>query len=306
MTWWRDREEFEKRWIAADYNLCALADSHNMSRSTTTQWKARHGLEYPDSVNPKGNTREAVARNAAPPPPLIPIEEEEIRVDGDAGLSSDWHLPLTCWDTFRRWLEACYDAGITTGICAGDMFNFDRWSRHEESQAGTSPVDDLDSGVYAVREALTVFDKLYVARGNHDMNMARKLDFGVKFDRVVRMALAGLDPSELAKLSITGRDYVIVDTDEGEWRVCHTYSYSRQPLAYPNRVAVRHNQHVAAGHRHHHAQGFAANGKRLVELGGFMDEERMAYTKRFTNDFPMMNKGFALLRDGRADCPMLR
>ena len=299
----QDPAEFAKRFEAAGFNIVAMSEAEGSNPGTLRKYRRKHGIEYPAHINPKGNHRPVVAYAEAPP--LVPIEDDELRIEGNAGLSSDWHLPLTRWDTFIRWLDDCHQHDITTGIVAGDMFNFDRWSRHDEKQAGTSPIDDLEAGVYAVRQALQVFDELVICRGNHDVNMARKLDFGIRFDAVMRMALSGLTPDELGRLRITGRDYVIVDTDEGEWRVCHTYSYSKQPLAYPNRVALRHNQHIAAGHRHHHAQGFAANGKRLVELGGFIDEDRVAYTKRYTNDFPMMQPGYALLLDGRARCPML-
>lgn len=301
MTWWRDAGQLATKLAATGWNATVLSEQEGCDRSTIVKWMGRLGVQRPSEIDPKQNHRAAPPQ----PPPLVPIEEAEVRLTGDAGLSSDWHLPVTRWDVFHRWLDDCRDHGIKQGICAGDMFNFDRWSRHEEPQKGTSPCDDLDAGVYAVREALKVFDHLYVSRGNHDDNMARKLDFGVKFDRVMRMALAGLTPDELARITVTGRDYVIVDTPEGEYRVCHTRTYSRMPLAYPNRIALRHGQHVAGGHRHHHAQGYAANGKRLIELGGFMDEDRMAYTKRYTNDFPMMQCGYALLIDGKVRCPML-
>jgi hypothetical protein len=304
MSWMQDPVEFAKRFEAAGFNIVAMSEAEGSNPGTLRKYRRMHGIEYPAHINPKGNHRPIVA--AVDTPPLVPIEEDELRIEGDAALSSDWHVPIIDWDVFHRWLDDAHRANLTTGICAGDMFNFDAWSRHDHKQKGTSPNDDMNAGAYAVTQALEVFDRLVVTRGNHDENLHRKLDYGIKFDRVLRMALEGVPREKLDRLVITGRDYVIIDTDEGEWRVCHTRSYSKQPLAYPNRISMRYEQHVAGGHRHHHAQGWSSAGRRLVELGGFMDEERMAYTKRYTNDFPIMQKGYALLIGGRADCPMLR
>jgi hypothetical protein len=303
MTWWRDRDEFEKRWIAADYNLCALAEANDIGRTTMNTWKARHRLEFPDDVNPKGNTRLSHARNAAPPPPLIPIEHDQVRLEGDWAVSSDWHAPLTRYDVLHRFLDDADTAGLTRCIIAGDLTNQDALAGHEEKQKGAELEVEMEHLHYSIDTALDVFDEIVVTLGNHDRHAAQKL--AVSFDKSIRMLLADLEPDKLERIRVTALDSVIVDTDRGEWLICHTRSYSRLPLAYPNKLALRHGQHVAGGHRHHHAIGKAANGKTIVELGGLMDERRMSYASRYTNDMPVMANGYMLLRDGFASCPML-
>lgn len=304
MTWWRDATEFTTRWEAAGWNLTVLAHTHDIAVSTMNRWRAKHGLEFPADVNPKGNTAERAAARTAPPP-LVPITDEELRLEGDFGVMADLHLPITRPVVLERWLDDCDTRGITRAILPGDLFNEDKWSRHDNKQSGAGPDAEREWAIWAFGLMLDVFDDITISLGNHDENLHRKLDYTVPFDRCMRMLLGEMPGVDLERIQITGRDYVMVDTDEGEWRICHTRSYSRQPLAYPGRLAMRHGCHVAAGHRHHHAQGYAANGKRIVELGGAFDEDRMAYANRWSNDFPRMQNGYMLLQGGRATCPML-
>ena len=305
--WWENRDDFAARWESYGYNLTSMADSEGCSRGTLVKWRKRHQLEFPEHVNPKGNHANSHRRanRLETTPPLVPILESELRVEGDFSIMSDLHLPVTRYDVMNRWLDDSQHHGLSRAILPGDVFNQDAWSRHEHKQGGAGPDEEHAAAMWAFPAMLDVFDELIVAMGNHDQNAHRKLDFSVSFDRAMRMLLADLSDDQLSRITITGRDYVLVDTDEGLWRICHTRTYSRQPLAYPNRLALRHGCHVAAAHRHHHAQGFAANGKSIVELGGAHDEERMAYANRWTDDFPRMSNGYMLLIDGRAHCPML-
>lgn len=307
--WWKDPDEFTARWEAAGWNLSKCAVDEGCAATTLHRWKARHKLQHPPGFHPKGNhgpdshTAEATRRDA--PPPLVPILDAELRLEGDFSIMSDMHLPVTRYDVVNRWLDDSQAAGLAHAILPGDTFNQDKWSRHEHKQGGAGPAEEREAGLWAFPAMLDVFDTITLCLGNHEENLHRKLDYTIAFDRTMRMQLADLTDDQLARITITGRDYVLIDTDEGLWRVCHTRSYSRQPLAYPGKIALRHGCHVAGAHRHHHAQGFAANGKSIVELGGAFDEDRMAYANRWSNDFPRMTNGYMLLRGGRAFCPML-
>lgn len=303
MSWWRDRDEFQKHWEAADWNLSLLADSHGLGRSTINKWKALHGLDHPPHIVPKGNVREGTDRVKLLPPPLVPIEDEQVRLEGDFAVSSDWHAPLINYDVLHRFLDDSHNANLTRLIIAGDLTNQDALAGHEEKQVGAELEPEMSHLHYAVDSALDVFDEILIGLGNHDRHAKNKL--GITFDRSIRMLLAGMDPAKLARIRVTARDSVIVDTERGPWLICHTRSYSRLPLVYPNKLALRHGMHIAAGHRHHHAIGKAANGHTIVELGGLHDATRMSYVNRYTNDLPLMANGYMLLIDGGARCPML-
>jgi hypothetical protein len=151
--------------------------------------------------------------------------------------------------------------------------------------------------------ALDVFDRLVVTLGNHDRHHHEQTK--ISFDRSLRQLLCDLPKDKLDRIIVTGRDYVIIETERGPWRVCHTRAYRKLPLSYPNALALRHGMHIAAGHRHHYAHGKAANGKDIAELGGLMEHERMAYTTRYTNDLPEMQRGYARLVGGHLTLPML-
>jgi len=298
---WRvDRAEFQKRFEASGYNIVAMSEREGASCTSLRQWRRKHGIEYPSHINPKGNHR---AITFGEVPPLVPIEDEQLRMEGDHAVASDWHAPVTKYDVLHRFLEDAHNHNLTSLIIPGDLTNQDALAGHEDKQKDAGLEVEMQHLHYSIDTALEVFDTITISLGNHDRHLAQKAQ--VTFDRSLRMLLAGMDPAKLQRLRVTARDSIIVDTDEGEWLLCHTRSYSRLPLAYPNKLALRHGMHIAGAHRHHHAIGIAANGKTIVELGGLMDADRMAYAHRYTNDLPTMANGYMLLINGRAKCPML-
>lgn len=246
------------------------------------------------------------AKNYVPPqPPLVESTNKELRLQGDFLVISDWHLPLTKYGVLKRALQQALVSGITKVVAPGDLFNWDWWSDYAPKQSNAGPSIELEHGRYAVELILSKMDELVICLGNHDERITKKLNYGVSFDEAMRMCFSGVAQEKLDRIQITERDYVIVETPEGEWRICHTRSYSRMPLNYPNRLALRHNQHIAGGHRHHHAIGRAANGKWIVELGGLFDAENTDYLNRYTDDFPIWQNGYMLLVEGVPYCPML-
>lgn len=298
--WRTNRDEFASRFEAAGFNIMALAEREGASEVSLRSWRRKHGIEYPAHINPKGNHRKPTFGET---PPLVPIEDEQLRLEGDHAVASDWHAPITKYDVLHRFLQDAHDANLTSLIIPGDLTNQDALAGHEDKQRGAELEVEMEHLHYSIDTALDVFATITIGLGNHDRHLAQKAQ--VSFDRSLRMLLAGMDPEKLKRIRVTARDSIIVDTDEGEWLLCHTRSYSRLPLAYPNKLALRHNMHIAGGHRHHHAIGIAANGKTIVELGGLMDETRMSYANRYTNDMPVMANGYGLLIGGRMRCPML-
>lgn len=299
MTWYRDeatlRAEVEKHG-----SVSAASRANGTPSPTVQRWALKYGVRSFHPLTP-GHLRGADW--PADPPPLVPIQDAELRLEGDFAVFSDAHFPLTRYDVLHRMLEEAREEGLTQAICAGDLTNQDALAGHEDKQRGAGMAPEMEHLHYGISAMLDVFDTVYISLGNHDRHLAQKSQ--VSFEKSIRMLLCELPPEKLSGLVVTARDYVIVDTDRGPWRICHTRSYSRLPLNYPNKLALRFGMHIAAGHRHHHAQGKSANGYDIVELGGFQDEERMAYVHRYTNDLPMMQNGYGLLVGGWMRCPML-
>lgn len=301
MKWYQNAERLKSE-VEKHGSVQKAAFANNNPTTTVGYWARRYGIKstHPNMrVDARGPEWYAVHN----PPPLVPVELEELRIEGDAGVASDWHAPITHYDTLHRFLDDCVAHDLRRIIIPGDLTNQDALATHEEKQEGAGMGVEIEHLHYSVSLALDAVDELVVSLGNHDRHHARNAQ--VSFERSLRQLLCDLPKENLDRIRVTGRDYVIVDTEQGEWRVCHTRSYSRIALSYPMKLAARFNQHIAAGHRHHHAQGFAPNGKMAVELGGLMDYERMSYAHRYTNDLPQMQRGYGLLLGGRMVCPML-
>lgn len=286
---WQDAEWVEENLARHGGNVSALARELGISRANL-----RHAVEK--------------HKHAARPvhPPLVPILAEPVRLSGDVACTSDWHVPITDYDLFTRFIESVEAYNLDTIICAGDLFNLDAMSRYPAKQAGAGFTPEREHAAYCCKLALANGRRLIITLGNHDERFQAKLEYNARFAEAMRMVLGDLlADDELSRITITDYDHVIVDTDEGEWRICHTKQYSRDPLKVPAKLSMRFGQHVAGGHRHHHALGFAPNGKRVCEMGGFFDETRTEYIKKYSTDFPMWQPGWGLLLGGKMLCPML-
>lgn len=293
---WRDRD-----WLQAELDKRGGYSSRVGGQSTGAVSALARSLGVSQSVISTWAKKLDIERRI--PPPLVPIEADELTLEGDWAVSSDWHCPIIAYPVLDRFLNDTADANLDNLLIAGDLTNQDALAQHEQKQAGAELGAERVHLAYALRQALTVVKRVVVTLGNHDRHAALKL--GIPFDEAMRMLIDGLSDEERSRVTFNARDYANIITSQGLWRVCHTRSYSRLPLNYPNRLALRYGCHVAGAHRHHHALGFAANGKMICELGGLFDALRMAYLHRYTNDLPQMMNGYGLLVDGRMRCPML-
>src|SRR3990172_8063644 len=137
------------------------------------------------------------------------------------------------------------------------------------------------------------------------LNRFEQKQQGARFETAVKMILHELGEDDQRRIIVTPRDHLIIDTEEGPWRVCHTKTYRKSQLAYVAALADLHRMNVAAGHRHHCALGFSPSGYRIAELGGMHDRLKTDYLNRWTSDHPLHQSGYMLLRRGRVVCPAL-
>ena len=84
-------------------------------------------------------------------------------------------------------------------------------------------------------------------------------------------------------------------------RITHPQNYSRNALTVARKLAYKHRQHVACLHVHHSATGIDDSGQYVIaDIGCLADPEKLAWVSMFDSaSTPVMNQGFALLRDGR-------
>lgn len=241
-----------------------------------------------------------------PEPIRKPLVENELRLEGDGAITADWHIPICDYELAQRFCDDADRLGKTRYlVVAGDFWNMDALSDYAPKQSDAGFPVEIQHGQAVMQLLLDVFDKIYVTLGNHDERVLKKLGYKLRFEHCVKMLLPDLSASEQARIETTGRDYVIIDTDEGPWRVCHTKSYARTPLTTPAKLADIYQMHVAGAHRHHHAIGTSAAGFQVLELGGMFDASRTAYLDRYTNAFPKWAPGYSFLIGGRPYCPNL-
>lgn len=228
------------------------------------------------------------------------------RLHGDGPLTSDWHLPLTSYTLIDAMIRDAEKLGMGKWlVIAGDLFHQDAMSDHWPKQETAGFEHEMKVANRVMLRLLRHFDVVVVTRGNHDEKVEKRLQYAVRFERTVRMILHELTEAQQKRLVVSETDAVMIDTDEGPWRACHSRSYSRVQLSVPARLADRHRCNIASGHRHHTALGFSPSGYRVAELGGMFDEARTEYLQRWTTDFPKWQPSYMLLRNGRILCPAL-
>lgn len=236
------------------------------------------------------------------PRPLMGL----VRVSGNGLALGDIHLPITRFDIVAAAVRSAVLHGCTDWcVIAGDLFNFDALSDYFPKQGDHELDVEIRSGRDLLLLLLEVFGVVVVTKGNHDIRLQKAMGFRLKFEHTLRMFLPGLPDGDDERLLLTGRDYAIVDTPEGEWRLCHTRQYSETPLAVPIKIADVNQQHVAGYHRHHYAVGFSRSGKMVVEGGGAFDTDRTEYLKQWSTTHPRWQPGWTLLKDGKPHLPML-
>lgn len=261
------------------------------SPATTLRRKARH-LGPDDIEKLSGFT----------PRPLMGL----IRVEGNGLCLGDIHLPITRFDIVADAVRSAQEHGCTDWcIIAGDLFNFDALSDYFPKQADHSLDKEIKAGAKLLEILLDVFTRVVVTKGNHDVRVQKAMGYRLRFEHTLRMFLPSLPAEADERLQITGRDYAIVDTPMGEWRVCHTRQYSESPLSVPIKIADVHQQHVIGYHRHHYAVGFSRSGKLVVEGGGAFDTDRTEYLEQWSTTHPRWQPGWVLLHGGRPYLPML-
>lgn len=282
---------------------------------------AKHGWVAADAARELGvNTRQVqrrakriresstaddiAAMSRFTPRPLMGL----IHLQGGNGLVlGDVHLPITNFELIAEAVRQAQAHGCTDWcIIAGDLFNMDALSDYHPKQDDHDLMGEVAAGRELIQLLLQVFDRVIVTKGNHDIRLQKAMGYRLRFEHTLKMLFeVHLTEDEDARLQVTGRDYVLVDSPMGTWRMCHTRQYSETPLAVPIKIADVNQQHVMGFHRHHYAVGTSRSGKMAVEGGGAFDTDRTEYLVQWSTTHPRWRPGAVLLKDGLPYLPML-
>lgn len=231
---------------------------------------------------------------------------DELRLEGDGIVAPDWHLPLTNYELLMRMCEFADKHGLTGYLSVpGDALNQDATSQYNPKQADAGLDLEFRMANKTFGCVLDVFDTVALSAGNHDRRFAAQLGFKIRFDNAMKMILHQIPPDKLERLKVVGNDHMMIDTDNGEWRACHTASYSKNPLTVPRELCDIHSTHVIGAHRHHAAIGYSKGGYIAVEGGGLFDKDKTAYLRKDSTTFPHWQNDFVVLRGGFPTLPVL-
>lgn len=225
---------------------------------------------------------------------------------GRGSLSSDLHLPLTSERAIMHLIDNAKRLKATDWLAIpGDYFNYDVLSDYLPKQGDHDLYDEIVMGRRLMRILLGVFDRVIVSLGNHDQRLVRALGYKMRFEHSMAICFGELPEGMRSRIEFTGRDYMLHESEEGLWRFCHTRQYNMRQLAVPSDIADVYQQHVIAGHRHHHALGRSKSGLWCGESGWMCDEDKFSYIQRWTTTHPRMQQGYFCLVNGVPIAPML-
>lgn len=231
---------------------------------------------------------------------------DELRIEGDGIVAPDFHVPLTNYELVMRMIERSEREGLTNYIAVpGDFLNMDSLSDYDPKQSDAGLEFEVRMANKVMDCLLDVFSTVAVSAGNHDRRVTKSLGFRIRFDNAIKMICHDVPPDKLDRLKVVGNDHILIDTENGLWRACHTASYSKNPLTVPRELCDIHRCHVIGAHRHHAAIGYSKGGLMAVEGGGLFDKDKTAYLRKDTTTFPEWQNDWVELRGGFPTLPIL-
>jgi predicted phosphodiesterase len=225
--------------------------------------------------------------------------DKPVTLQGDVMITADWHIPLYDPAYANEMIKVAREQELKTLIIGGDFFNFDALSRYEPKQEDAGLERELDEGVRVMRTLQETFDRIIYIWGNHDARLHKALGMKIAFSSAMKNVFNALGRDEVTKIEFSNLDHCWVETEKGDWYICHPDMYTRVPLSGARVLATKLNANVITAHSHHCAVGYAIDGQKVVaEIGGLFDRTVTSYLQRSTT-FPTWAQGFAFLKDGR-------
>lgn len=217
--------------------------------------------------------------------------------DGNGGaISSDFHLPLTNWGLVNEFIDHARDIKATKWlVIAGDFFNIDSLSQFDFKQESSSLGRERYAGNEVMAKLLETFGHVYFSWGNHDARVHKALGYQVPFEEAMKMMLNELSAEQMAKITFSNLDHIIVQSDQGPYRINHPKSYSSAPLTQARKMASKYLCHIVNAHSHHTAISHDVSGQFVcAELGGFFQQDKTMYLQR-TTSFAEWQPGYGFI-----------
>jgi hypothetical protein len=137
-------------------------------------------------------------------------------------------------------------------------------------------------------------NEIFIMKGNHDENVAKKLDRKFPLSLLMSAAFNGEKPE--CDVYVTDRDWMMLGDG---WEIGHLSQYSRTPGKKACSIAEKRKKIIAVGHDH--IQGFMSSldGNHIgISVGSMLLPNRFWYVEERFNDFPNWKNGFLIVKDG--------
>jgi len=232
-------------------------------------------------------------------PPNVERYNKCFRLTGDWAIAGDLHSPCTDWGLASQVGGAAREHGIDRLLIAGDAFEHSVYGQYAALVPPAAAGEDSIGVRYMIDVWRETFKEIRFISGNHDARLMKLLNGTLPADTVEALFMALLGNPANVHYSLYG--YAIIDTPQGEWRITHPQNYSRNALAVARKLAHKYHQHILSFHEHHYADGFDDSGRfRIANVGCLADPEKLAWVSMFDSaSTPVMNQGYALLKEGR-------
>ena len=220
-----------------------------------------------------------------------------VNVEGDAFVTSDWHIPHHKASLVDRLCQMAEAWRVPTLIINGDFLNqdaFSKWKHHrfnvpwqEEKGLARETLQRLFNGFTTIVYVLDNHDRRIIAANEHpteftESDVIELLTFGVRTKK--------LRPS-------IDYHYVVVN---GRWRVTSPKEYRRMKLSLPNRLAQLYHQNIICGGDHLFGLGLDDSDRYVIANSMCMvDPARTPYIQVQDSTYPHWNPGFYLIRGDR-------
>jgi len=239
------------------------------------------------------------------PPPDIARYDGYLVLPGDLGgglmIAADIHAPCTDWLMASRLALVArkYLEKPRRLVLAGDMMNWDVYSKYEGLLPLHTLRQEIDAARFAVSLWLATFDHIYLCLGNHDYRWLRALKGAFEADTFAELIKALIGNDE--RLTVNVYSYLDITCETtGDWRITHTPEYSKIPLSKARIMSnMCKDKNLALAHQHHAGVILDESGRFiLVDIPALVDADKLAYVQLAATSKPAMKRGFVMLKNG--------
>ena len=199
----------------------------------------------------------------------VPRLDKWERLEGDAMVAGDFHLPFVDWLWIKRLMQIGEQLDIRRLIIIGDFLDAKALNGFLPKDVPVAWETELREAEHSIDCLADWFTEIVYCYGNHESNrVIARLEGHLSPERFGR--LVSTDPV----LRVSQYHYVELYTANGKWRLTHQKPYRKIPLSAAKTIWERRLCHVVTHHQHRTAMGFDPSGRFMLIDNGWMADER--------------------------------